>query len=151
MPDSIDLKLLRTLQANPSLSVAELGERIGLSHTPCWRRLKRLETDGYIKERNVVLNADALGLNITVFCSIRLSKHDKISMDAFEVAARAHPNVLQCYTVSGEQDYMLRVVTSSVKEYEILMKNDLLSLPFIGQMNSAFAMSEIKNTSALPI
>lgn len=151
MPDSIDFKLLRTLQADPLLSVAELGERIGLSHTPCWRRLKRLENDGYIKERTVVLNADALGLNITVFCSIRLSKHDKSSMEAFENAARAHPNILQCYTVSGEQDYMLRVVTGSVKDYEILMKNDLLSLPFVGQMSSSFAMSEIKNTSLLPI
>jgi Lrp/AsnC family transcriptional regulator len=151
MPDNIDIKLLRTLQTEPLLSVAELGERIGLSHTPCWRRLKRLESDGFIKGRTVVLNADALGLNITVFCSIRLSKHDKSSMEAFENAARAHPNILQCYTVSGEQDYMLRVVTGSVKEYEILMKNDLLSLPFIGQMNSSFAMSEIKNTSELPI
>lgn len=151
MPDSIDLKLLRTLQAEPNLSVAELGEKIGLSHTPCWRRLKKLEAEGLILERNVVLDADALGLHITVFCFVRLKQHDKASMEAFENSARAHPNVLQCYTMSGEQDYMLRVVTNSIKTYENLMKNDLLSLPSVGQVNSSFAMSEIKNTTVLPI
>ena len=150
MPDSTDLKLLRALQAEPQLSVAELGERIGLSHTPCWRRLKKLESDGLIIERNVVLDTDALGLHITVFCFIRLKQHDKASMEAFENAARAHPNVLQCYTMSGEQDYMLRVVTASIKDYEKLVKNDLLSLPTVGQISSSFAMSEIKNTTVLP-
>lgn len=147
----MDLKLLRTLQAEPALSVAELAEKIGLSHTPCWRRLKKLEADGLILERNVVLDADALGLHITVFCFIRLKQHDKSSMEAFENSARAHPNVLQCYTMSGEQDYMLRVVTKSIKTYENLMKNDLLNLPYVGQVNSSFAMSEIKNTTVLPI
>lgn len=151
MPDATDLKLLRALQSEPSLSIADLGERIGLSHTPCWRRMKKLEAEGLIVERNVVLDADALGLQITVFCFIRLKHHDKPSMEAFENSARAHPNILQCYTMSGEQDYMLRVITSSVKAYEILMKNDLLSLPCVSQMSSSFAMSEIKNTSMLPI
>lgn len=151
MVDQTDLKLLRALQADPNLSVAELGEKIGLSHTPCWRRLKKLEAERLILERNVVLDADALGLHITVFCFIRLTHHDKASMDAFESSARAHPNILQCYTMSGEQDYMLRVVASSVKAYEHLMKNELLSLPSVGQMNSSFAMSEIKNTTVLPI
>lgn len=151
MIDSTDLKLLRALQAEPTLSVADLGERIGLSHTPCWRRLKKLESEGVIAERNVVLDADQLGLHITVFCFIRLKHHDKSSMDAFEESARAHPNILQCYTMSGEQDYMLRVIASSVKAYEKLMKNDLLSLPSVGQMSSSFALSEIKNTMLLPI
>lgn len=151
MVDPTDLKLLRALQSDPTISVAELGEKIGLSHTPCWRRLKKLEAEGLILERNVVLDADLLGLHITVFCFIRLTRHDKASMEAFETSARAHPNILQCYTMSGEQDYMLRVVASSVKAYEHLMKNDLLSLPSVGQMNSSFAMSEIKNTTVLPI
>lgn len=147
----MDLKLLRALQAEPALSVAELGERIGLSHTPCWRRLKKLEADGFITERNVVLNADALGLHVTVFCFIRLKQHDRASMEAFENGARAHPNIMQCYTLSGEQDYLLRVVATSIKAYENLLKNDLLSLPFVGQMNTSFVMSEIKNTTVLPI
>lgn len=151
MTDATDLKLLRALQAEPTLSVAELGERIGLSHTPCWRRVKRLEAEGLIKGRNVVLNADALGFPITVFCFIRLKQHDKASMDSFEESARIHPNIVQCYTMSGEQDYLLRVVAPSIKAYERLLKTDLLSLPCVGQMNSSFAMSEIKNTLDLPI
>lgn len=151
MPDATDLKLLRALQSEPTLSVAELGDRIGLSHTPCWRRIKRLEADGLIKGRNVVLDADALGFPITVFCFIRLKNHDRSSMDSFEECARIHPNIVQCYTMSGEQDYLLRVLAPSIKAYERLLKNDLLSLPGVGQMNSSFAMSEIKNTLDLPI
>lgn len=151
MTDSIDLKLLRALQSDPSLSVAELGERIGLSHTPCWRRLKKLEAEGLITGRNVVLDADALGLHVTVFCFIRLKQHDRASMEAFEEGARSNPNILQCYTMSGEQDYLLRVVAGSIKAYERLLKKDLLSLPFVGTLNSSFAMSEIKNSSILPI
>ncbi len=151
IPDATDLKLLRALQQDSTLSVADLGERIGLSHTPCWRRLKRLEASGLIMERNVVLDADRLGLHITVFCFIRLKQHDKASMDEFERTAREHPNVVQCYVMSGEQDYMLRVVARSVKHYEQLMKNDLLTLPSLGQMSSSFALSEIKNTTILPI
>ncbi len=151
MTDPTDLKLLRVLQDEPSLSVAELGERIGLSHTPCWRRVKKLEAEGLIAGRNVVLDADALGLHVTVFCFIRLKQHDRTSMEAFEEGARLNPNILQCYTMSGEQDYLLRVVAGSIKAYERLLKKDLLSLPFVGTLNSSFAMSEIKNTTILPI
>ncbi len=151
MPDTTDLKLLRALQAEPTLSVAELGERIGLSHTPCWRRVKKLEAEGLIKGRSVLLDAEALGFPITVFCFIRLKQHDRASMDSFEESARVHPNIMQCYTMSGEQDYLLRILAPSIKAYERLLKNDLLSLPGVGQMNSSFAMSEIKNTLDLPI
>lgn len=151
MVDATDLKLLRVLQHEPTLSVAELGERIGLTHTPCWRRLKRLERDGVIKGRRLVLDAEALGLPITAFCFIRLARHDRTTMEAFERAAREHPNIVQCYTMSGDQDYVLRVVVDSVKAFERLVKNDLLALSSVGQMSSSFALSEIKNTTELPI
>lgn len=149
--DTMDLKLLRALQHEPTLSAADLGERIGLTHTPCWRRLKRLEAEGVIRGRHVVLDAEALGLPITAFCFIRLRQHDKATMEAFERAAREHPNIVQCYTMSGDQDYVLRIVVGSVKAFERLIKDDLLSLPSVGQMNSSFALSEIKNTTELPI
>ena len=151
MVDATDLKLLRALQENPDSGIAELGERIGLSHTPCWRRLKKLQNTGIINGRSVQLDADALGLQITVFCSIRLKRHDKQTMEAFEAAARAHPNIVQCYTMTGDQDYLLRVLASSVKAYERIIKDDLLSLPSVGQMNSSFGLSEIKNSHVLPI
>lgn len=151
MIDATDLKLLRALQREPTLSAAALGERIGLTHTPCWRRLKRLEADGVIVGHRVVLDAEALGLPITAFCFIRLARHDKATMEAFEQAARDHPNVMQCHTVSGEQDYVLQVVTASVKAFERLIKDDLLSLPEVGSMNSSVALSEIKGSGLLPI
>jgi len=151
MVDATDLKPLRVLQHEPTLSVAALGERIGLTHTPCWRRLKRLEADGVIRGRRPVLDAEALGLPITVFCFIRLSHHDRATMEAFERGAREHPNIVQCYTMSGDQDYVLRVVVDSVKAFERLIKNDLLALPSVGQMSSSFALSEIKNTTELPL
>ena len=151
MVDATDLKLLRALQREPTLSAAELGERIGLTHTPCWRRLKRLEADGVIRGRRLLLDAEALGLPITVFCFIRLGRHDRATMEAFEAAAREHPNIVQCYTMSGDQDYVLRVVVDSVKAFERLVKNDLLALPSVGQMSSSFALSEIKNTTELPL
>lgn len=149
--DAMDLKLLRALQAEPDLSVARLGERIGLSHTPCWRRLRRLEAEGVVHRRELLLDAEALGLHVTAFCFIRLKQHDKATMESFEAAARAHPNVLQCYTMSGEQDYVLRVVAESVKDYERLVKDDLLALPSVGLMQSSFALREIKNSAVLPI
>ena len=151
MVDATDLKLLRALQREPTLSVADLGERIGLTHTPCWRRLKRLEADGVILGRRLVLDAEALGLLITAFCFIRLARHDKATMEAFEQAARDHPNVMQCHTVSGEHDYVLRVVTESIKAFERLIKDDLLSLPAVGSMSSSFALSEIKDSGLLPL
>ena len=151
MVDATDLKLLRVLQHEPTLSVAALGERIGLTHTPCWRRLKRLEADGVIRGRRLLLDAEALGLPITAFCFIRLDRHDKATMEAFERAAREHPNIVQCYTMSGDQDYVLRIVVPSIGAFERLVKEDLLSLPSVGQMSSSFALSEIKNTTELPI
>ena len=148
--DAMDLKLLRALQAEPDLSVARLGERVGLSHTPCWRRLRRLRAEGVVRPREQPLDAEALGLHVTAFCFIRLKQHDRVTMESFEAAARAHPNVLQCYTTSGEQDYVLRVVAESIKAYEGLVKHDLLALPSVALMQSSFALREIKNTSVLP-
>ena len=149
--DATDLKLLRALQAEPGLSVARLGERIGLSHTPCWRRLKRLEAEGVVRRRELVLDAEALGLHVTAFCFIRLRRHDKAAMESFEAAARAHPNVLQCHTTSGEQDYVLRVVAESITAYERLVKDELLALPSVALMQSSFALREIKDSRTLPI
>ena len=99
MVDATDLKLLRALQENPDSGIAELGERIGLSHTPCWRRLKKLQSTGIIKGRSVQLDADALGLQITVFCFIRLKRHDKQTMEAFEAVSYTHLTLPTIYSV----------------------------------------------------
>ena len=149
--DNFDRKLLRVHQAEPELSVHELAERVGLSHTPCWRRLKKLEADGVIKGRAVILNPAALGLSITVFAHIKVKQHDEDTLEVFERSARARPEIVECFSMSGDSDFLLRIVTGSVSEYEQFLKRTLLHLPGVGSVNSSFALKCVKFTTMLPI
>jgi Lrp/AsnC family transcriptional regulator len=149
--DEADMRILRVLQKEPTLTVAELGERVGLSHTPCWRRVKQMEEAGVIQGRAVVLDPDALGFEVSVFCLVRLKQHDEETLNAFEDAARRLPEILQCYSLAGEHDYVLRVLVRSVRDYEQVVKVSLLHLPHVNHVQSNFALREVKNTSALPI
>ena len=149
--DDFDRKLLRVHQAEPELSVHELAERVGLSHTPCWRRLKKLEADGVIKGRAVILDPAALGLSITVFAHIKVKQHDEDTLEVFERSARARPEIVECFSMSGDSDFLLRIVTGSVADYEQFLKRTLLHLPGVGSVNSSFALKCVKNTTMLPI
>ena len=149
--DDFDRKLLRVHQAEPELSVHELAERVGLSHTPCWRRLKKLEADGVIKGRAVILDPAALGLSITVFAHIKVKQHDEDTLEVFERSARARPEIVECFSMSGDSDFLLRIVTGSVSEYEQFLKRTLLHLPGVGSVNSSFALKCVKFTTMLPI
>jgi Lrp/AsnC family transcriptional regulator len=149
--DDFDRKLLRVHQAEPELSVHELAERVGLSHTPCWRRLKKLEADGVIKGRAVILDPDALNLSITVFAHIKVKQHDEDTLEVFERSARARPEIVECFSMSGDSDFLLRIVTGSVSEYEQFLKRTLLHLPGVGSVNSSFALKCVKFTTMLPI
>jgi Lrp/AsnC family transcriptional regulator len=149
--DEFDRKLLRVHQAEPELSVHELAERVGLSHTPCWRRLKKLEADGVIKGRAVILDPDALNLSITVFAHIKVKQHDEDTLEVFERSARARPEIVECFSMSGDSDFLLRIVTGSVSEYEQFLKRTLLHLPGVGSVNSSFALKCVKFTTMLPI
>lgn len=149
--DDIDRKILRELQKNPSLSVVELGERVALSHTPCWRRLKKLEASGVIRERSIVLDPKALDLNVVVFANVKLKQHDETTLEALENAVRNHPEITACYSMSGESDYVMRIVVRNIDDYEIFLKKVLLHLPGVGATNSNFALKCIKDTTALPI
>ena len=149
--DDFDRKILRVFQAEPELSVQELAERVGLSHTPCWRRLKKLEADGVIKGRAVILDPEALGLSITVFAHIKVKQHDEDTLEVFERSARERPEIVECFSMSGDSDFLLRIVTGSVAEYEQFLKRTLLHLPGVGSVNSSFALKCVKNTTMLPI
>lgn len=149
--DRIDRRILESLQQHPDISTSELAEKVGLSHTPCWRRLKRLEGDGVIKGRAVLLDARKLGLNVNVFADIRLKQHDEDTLIALELAVSRQPEILECFSVSGESDYILRIVTSSIEAYELFLKKVLLHLPGVAAVNSRFALGCIKLTTALPI
>ena len=149
--DEIDLKILRILQENADLNINQIGDMVGLSHTPCWRRIKKMQESGLIRSQVCQLDAEKIGLDVSIFVFVRLDIHSSEVLDEFEEATRAIPEIMQCYTMSGEFDYLLRVVVSTVRQYEKTVKGRLLKLPHVGVMNSHFALSEIKNTSALPI
>jgi len=149
--DEIDLKILRLLQENCDLNINEIGDQVGLSHTPCWRRIKKLEDAGIIEARKCILNAEEVGLDISIFVFVRLDIHSSEILERFEEATKHIPEIMQCYTMSGEFDYLLRVVVPTVREYEKTIKGKLLKLPNVGVMNSHFSLNEIKNTTALPL
>jgi Lrp/AsnC family transcriptional regulator len=149
--DDIDRRLLTVMQREPELSVQALADRINLSHTPCWRRLKRLESAGVIRGRAVILNADALGLPITVFAEIKLKQHDEDTLERLEQAAQGCPEILECFSMSGDRDYIFRIVARSVDDYERFLKKVLLHLPGVASVNSSFALKCLKSTTQLPI
>ncbi|MBN9074100.1 MAG: Lrp/AsnC family transcriptional regulator [Rhizobiales bacterium] len=149
--DAIDIKILDELQRNPDIPVTELAIRVGLSHTPCWRRVKKLEKDGAIKGRAVLLDASALDLHVVVFASLRLRQHDEETLEALESATRDRSEITECYSMSGDSDYILKLVVKSIDEYENLLKKVLLHLPGVAVINSHFTLKCIKNTTHLPI
>lgn len=148
--DEIDLRILRKLQAQPGLPLTELASAVGLSQTPCWRRLKRLEKEGIIRGRALLLDPEALGLTVNVFAHLRLKSHHEETLEALERAVAAHPEIIECFSMSGESDYMLRVVSQSIQTYERFLKRELLHLPGVASINSSFALKCVKDTSALP-
>ena len=151
MLDRADLRILSNLQDNPDLPIAELAQLCGLSHTPCWRRLKKLEEGGYIRGRAVLLDERRLDLSVNVFAEIRLKGHDEPILVAFEDAARDRPEIMECFSMSGDSDYLVRVVVKDVEAYEIFLKKVLLHLPGVASVNSRFALGCIKSTTRLPI
>lgn len=149
--DEFDLRILRELQQESNLSVAELGARIGLSHTPCWRRIKRLEEAGIISKKLILISREALQLNVTVYAYLRIKMHDEDSLNAFERAVHQVDEVVECYSTSGDTDYVLKVIVGSVEHYEQLLKQTLVHLPNVAAINSSFALKEVKYTTRLPI
>ncbi|MGQ9426731.1 Lrp/AsnC family transcriptional regulator [Gilvimarinus sp. F26214L] len=149
--DEYDLKILRTLQENASYSMAELGEKVGLSHTPCWRRIKRLEAEGVIVGRVTLLNAKILNLGVTVHANLTIKSHDEESLIAFESAVQSIDEIVECYSTSGDTDYLLKIVVDSVDHYERFLKQRLVHLPNVASVNSTFALKEVKYTTRLPL
>lgn len=149
--DELDRKILRTLQESADYSMAELGDRVGLSHTPCWRRIKRLEAEGVITGKVTLLDPKKLDLSVCVYAYITVKSHDEELLVAFEEAVQAVPTIVECYSTSGDKDYVLRVVVNSVEHYEQILKKTLVHLPNVASVNSNFALKQVKYTSRLPI
>ena len=148
--DAIDRKILSALQEDSSLSVAEIGSRVGLSSTPCWKRIQRLETDGIITKRVALIDQDKIGLAITVFVSIETGDHSQAWLDRFAEVVGAMPEVMEFYRMAGDVDYMLRVVVPDIAGYDTFYKKLIGTVP-LKNVTSRFAMERIKSTTALPI
>ena len=148
--DAIDRKILAVVQEDASLSVAEIGQRVGLSSTPCWKRLQRLEADGVITGRVALVDPDKIGLGITVFVSIETDDHSEGWLKHFAEVVGAMPEVMEFYRMAGDVDYMLRVVVPDVAGYDGFYKRLIGTVP-LKNVTSRFAMERIKQATALPI
>lgn len=148
--DHIDRRLLAILQEDATVPIAELAERVGLTQTPCWKRVKRLQESGVITARVALLDREALDLPLTVFVAVRTGRHDEDWLNLFASGAKALPEVVEFYRMSGDVDYLLKVVVKDIAAYDRFYKRLIATAP-LSDVSSSFAMEQIKFTTALPI
>ena len=154
MPEPLDRyekRILALLQEDASLSTAAIGEKVGLSSSPCWRRIDRLEREGFIKRKVALVDRRKIGLNAQIFAQIKLNAHGRANLDEFTTAIRAFPEVLECYVLMGSVEFLIRIVATDIEAYERFFFDRLSQLPGVQEVNSTVALSEIKATTELPI
>ena len=149
--DALDLQLLRILQQEGALSVAEVASRVRQSTTTCWRRIQQLEQNGVIKGRVALLDRAALGLDVTIFAHVKLATTGRDAIGKFEAAIRDRSEVLECYTLTGEWDFLLKIVTRNIKAFEAFYLDYLSRIPYVQSVNSSVAVTVIKESTALPL
>ena len=148
--DKLDKKILEQLQKNGGLTAAELADRIGLSKAPCWRRIKRLEEEGIIKQTVALLDARSLNLGTTVFVTLKTGNHSEAWFDKFVKAVRDIPEVTEIHRMSGDVDYLMRIVVPDIDAYDVVYKRLIASCDF-QDVSASFALETIKYTTALPL
>ena len=149
--DKQDIQILNLLQRDATLSTAAIAERVNMSQSPCWRRINRLEQEGLIQGRVALLNRDALGMEVVVFATVNLTNTGRQNLMAFEEDMLGHEEVVECYTMTGIWDYMLKIVTRDIRHYEAFVRNTLTASPAIRELHSHMAVTEIKNVTQLPL
>jgi Lrp/AsnC family transcriptional regulator len=149
--DHTDRRILDWLQSEPGINAAAIGEKIGLSQSACWRRIQRLRDEGVIIDQPAKLDREKVGLNTMVFAHVKLTSHGRSNLADFSDAVRKYPEVLDCYVVLGNVDFLLRIVTEDIKAYEQFFFEKLSQLPGIQEVNSSIVLSDIKHTTVLPI
>lgn len=151
MLDSIDAKILTCLQDDGRLTNQDLAERVGLSPSPCLRRVRRLECEGVIKRYAAVVDQQLVGLPVSVFVSIKLERQREDALEGFEQAVREFPEVLECYLMTGSSDYLLRVVAHDLAAYERFLKDKLTRVEGVSSIESSFALNQVKFVNTLPL
>ncbi len=150
MFDSIDRRILDRLQSNAETSLSELADQVGVSKTPCWRRIQRLEKEGYIERRVALLNAEKLNVGLTVFIAIRTDQHSQDWLQTFQKAVQDIPEILGVYRTTGDIDYLLHAVVPDVRAYDGLYQRLIARVP-LSDVSSFFVMEDVKHTTALPL
>lgn len=148
--DDVDRKILAILQEDASVSVGEIANQVGLSQTPCWRRIQRLEENGVIRRRVALLDPNAIGLGLTVFVEIESGDHSKEWLDRFANTVVAMPEVMEVHRMAGDVDYLLRVAAANMAEFDLFYRKLIALLP-LKNVTSRFAMELVKGTTAFPI
>jgi Lrp/AsnC family leucine-responsive transcriptional regulator len=149
--DQIDQNILKHLQDNARITNAELAEKVGLSPTPCLRRLRRLEAEGVIKGYRTEINREVLGINVTVLILVKLEREDEATLKEFEAAIKKRPEVMECYLVTGKYDYFIRVVIPTLAAYETFLSETILRMPKIATVESSFTLREVERKAGLPL
>lgn len=149
--DAIDRKILVALQENAHATMEDISARVGLSPSPCARRVRQLEAAGVIRGYVAVVDQQKVGLPISVFASIRLERQREDEMDRFAKAISHWPEIVECYLMTGQRDYLLRIVVKDLPAYEAFLKRTLTRLEGVASIESSFALSQVKHAQALPI
>lgn len=149
--DAVDLRILSALQGNGRLSNNDLADMVGLSPSPCLRRLRRLEERGFIAGYRAVVDAEMVGLGLTVFAEIKIEQHCAESTQQLHRALQAMPEVVRCHMIAGRADCLAELIVQNVKAYERILNEKLLALPMVADIRSTFALSEVKKDAPLPL
>ena len=148
--DAIDIKLLKLLQHNAELTIQELSSKVHLSTTPCWKRINQLKSNGYINKTVALVNRKRVGSNVTAMVGVTVTNHNQERISVFADIVKEIPEVIECYRMSGETDYLLKVVVSDIESYDNFYKNLIEKVKFL-KVTSNFAIEEIKSTTEIPI
>jgi Lrp/AsnC family transcriptional regulator len=149
--DKIDLKILAEMQRDVSLSTAELADRVGLSQSPCWRRIQRLRDEGYIKAQVAIVDWQKLGFLMQIFAHVKMSTRTDDEVEKFIRAVNSIPEITECYSLFGERDFMLKVMAPDVKWYQSFVFDVLRKLPGVSDVQSTVTLLEAKYTTAVPL
>ncbi|CAA0106374.1 Lrp/AsnC family transcriptional regulator [Zhongshania aliphaticivorans] len=146
-----DIGILTILQSDASKSSSDVADLVGMSQSPCWRRINRIEQDGVIQKKVALLDRHALGMDLVVFATINLTTSGRQNLEEFEQSVENFDEVMECYTMTGIWDYMLKIIVKDIRNYESFVRDRLLCLPMIREIHSHIAVTEIKNTTELPL
>ena len=149
--DAIDRRILDRLQEDGRVSNVELANDVGISSSPCWRRVRELEKRGVISGYVALVDAAAVGLPVSVFIQVTLERQIEAALETFEAAVKERPEVMECYLMTGDADYLLRVVVSDLPTYEAFLKDHLTRIPGIANIKSSFALNQVKYRTSLPL